>query len=54
MSDQAPKLANPNNAAVRKALRITCPSCGAEPGDRCRKIGKRIVHYARVELRDRI
>ncbi|SBS73833.1 conserved hypothetical protein [uncultured Mycobacterium sp.] len=52
MSAKTSKLTNPNNAAVRKALRIVCPSCGAKPGERCTRIGKRIVHFARCELRE--
>lgn len=52
------KLANPDNPIVKQALQDTCPSCGAEPGERCftnNEISKgrhfsRIVHYARVQF----
>lgn len=45
------RLANPNDPATKRALAITCPNCGARPGQRCKALHHRIVHYARVEFR---
>lgn len=44
------KLANPTSPQVRDALRRPCPytkDCGAQPGEHCRGLGRRLVHYAR-------
>lgn len=46
-----PKLADPENRHVKRALRIKCPSCGAMPGQRCKALYYRIVHFARVEMK---
>jgi hypothetical protein len=52
------KLTNPDHPIVKRALQKRCPSCQAEPGDRCvtnnimskGRHFSRIVHYARVEF----
>jgi hypothetical protein len=49
---KTPKLADPDHHAVKAALRITCPSCGAHPGQHCRGLHRRIVHYARCTMKD--
>lgn len=39
--------ADRQHPATAAALRVECPRCGAVPGQRCKALHLRIVHYAR-------
>ena len=60
MRSPSPKLTNPDSPTVRAALARQCPSCKAQPGDRCvigagpmkgKPLTIRVVHYARVTFK---